>query len=121
MRIELTTSAWKADVLPLNYTRMLFWLAVDIPTTNLYCVSSPRSRSKLGRCSNFNHFSVFAIRGVENDNLPVFWLEQKDSNLQYTESKSAALPFGYAPVLAEKEGFEPPEDLRLQRFSRPPH
>jgi hypothetical protein len=23
MRIELTTSAWKAEVLPLNYTRML--------------------------------------------------------------------------------------------------
>lgn len=72
MRIELTTSAWKADVLPLNYTRMLFWLAVDIPTTNLYCVSSPRSRSKLGRCSNFNHFSVFAIRGVEIDIYPSF-------------------------------------------------
>ncbi len=24
MRIELTTSAWKAEVLPLNYTRNLF-------------------------------------------------------------------------------------------------
>ena len=24
MRIELTTSAWKAEVLPLNYTRILF-------------------------------------------------------------------------------------------------
>ncbi len=23
MRIELTTSAWKAEVLPLNYTRMI--------------------------------------------------------------------------------------------------
>ncbi len=24
MRIELTTSAWKAEVLPLNYTRVVF-------------------------------------------------------------------------------------------------
>ena len=24
MRIELTTSAWKAEVLPLNYTRVLY-------------------------------------------------------------------------------------------------
>ncbi len=24
MRIELTTSAWKAEVLPLNYTRIIF-------------------------------------------------------------------------------------------------
>ena len=26
MRIELTTSAWKAEVLPLNYTRILWWV-----------------------------------------------------------------------------------------------
>jgi hypothetical protein len=26
MRIELTTSAWKAEVLPLNYTRILYYL-----------------------------------------------------------------------------------------------
>ena len=25
MRIELTTSAWKAEVLPLNYTRVVFY------------------------------------------------------------------------------------------------
>ncbi len=25
MRIELTTSAWKAEVLPLNYTRICDW------------------------------------------------------------------------------------------------
>ncbi len=26
MRIELTTSAWKAEVLPLNYTRKVFFI-----------------------------------------------------------------------------------------------
>ncbi len=29
MRIELTTSAWKAEVLPLNYTRMIIKLFKD--------------------------------------------------------------------------------------------
>lgn len=95
MRIELTTSAWKADVLPLNYTRMLFWLAVDIPTSNLYCVSSPRSRSKLGRCSNFNHFSVFAIRGVEIDNLPFFFGWSRRIRTFSTQSQSL-LPYRLA-------------------------
>ena len=28
MRIELTTSAWKAEVLPLNYTRLFLKMAV---------------------------------------------------------------------------------------------
>ncbi len=34
MRIELTTSAWKAEVLPLNYTRMfiMFRLQLLLPT-----------------------------------------------------------------------------------------
>ncbi|WLE10245.1 hypothetical protein FPL20_GE00002 [Bacillus subtilis] len=27
MRIELTTSAWKAEVLPLNYTRVVSYMA----------------------------------------------------------------------------------------------
>jgi hypothetical protein len=30
MRIELTTSAWKAEVLPLNYTRMFKTLPYDL-------------------------------------------------------------------------------------------
>jgi hypothetical protein len=30
MRIELTTSAWKAEVLPLNYTRMFKLLPYDL-------------------------------------------------------------------------------------------
>ncbi len=38
MRIELTTSAWKAEVLPLNYTRIL------------YCPASPPWYSRSLRC-----------------------------------------------------------------------
>ena len=29
MRIELTTSAWKAEVLPLNYTRIVWWVRTE--------------------------------------------------------------------------------------------
>ena len=29
MRIELTTSAWKAEVLPLNYTRKKWWVGTE--------------------------------------------------------------------------------------------
>ncbi len=42
MRIELTTSAWKAEVLPLNYTRNIglktqkIWALVDFLPTNLF-------------------------------------------------------------------------------------
>ncbi len=52
MGIEPTTSAWKAEVLPLNYTRMQWWvgaesnrrhedfqssaLPTELPTHNLY-------------------------------------------------------------------------------------
>ena len=33
MRIELTTSAWKAEVLPLNYTRIMVGLdGIEPPT-----------------------------------------------------------------------------------------
>ena len=31
MRIELTTSAWKAEVLPLNYTRIILFLNCGAP------------------------------------------------------------------------------------------
>ncbi len=30
MRIELTTSAWKAEVLPLNYTRIKVFVSTDL-------------------------------------------------------------------------------------------
>jgi hypothetical protein len=33
MRIELTTSAWKAEVLPLNYTRIILAGVVGIEPT----------------------------------------------------------------------------------------
>ena len=31
MRIELTTSAWKAEVLPLNYTRIFYYILYGAP------------------------------------------------------------------------------------------
>ncbi len=45
------------------------------------------------------------------------------SQLSYspTESARARVLFRRIPNLAEREGFEPSERLRAQRFSRPPH
>ncbi len=56
MRIELTTSAWKAEVLPLNYTRIFHFMGrlMGIEPTNaratIWCV---------------NHFATTAM--VEGD------------------------------------------------------
>ena len=57
MRIELTTSAWKAEVLPLNYTRLKFMgrlMGIE-PTnagTTIRCV---------------NHFATIAIQITKNN------------------------------------------------------
>ena len=52
MRIELTTSAWKAEVLPLNYTRLLTIMGrlMGIEPTNVGTTI---------RC--VNHFATIAI------------------------------------------------------------
>ena len=80
MRIELTTKAWEAFVLPLNYARKTF-LLFDCSTTfakvkqNIESVrkaSKSFSKSNGGMCTSFcsctcknqiaAHFSVFALQ-----------------------------------------------------------
>ncbi len=47
---------------------------------------------------------------------------QQDSNLRPSAPKADTLTgLRYAPSIAEKEGFEPPVPVTVQRFSRPPH
>ena len=54
-RIELATTAWKAVVLPLNYTRMAVWTGLE-PATS--CVT--------GRHSNqLNYQTVMEVNGIE--------------------------------------------------------
>ncbi len=38
MRIELTTSAWKAEVLPLNYTRIKVFCQYRFDVSNITCI-----------------------------------------------------------------------------------
>ena len=95
-RIELSQSAWKAEVLPLNYTRILGRL-MGIEPTNVGATI---------RC--VNHFATIAMAGVagieptltvlETAVLPLnytpiyLWCRKQDLNPQPTDYKSVALP-----------------------------
>ena len=112
-RIGLPYSAWKADVLPLNYTRINNKSGDSEETRTL----DPLIKSQL-----LYHLSYRVISGNK-------WLGQLDSNQRMTESKSVALPLGYAPIcpkifckkMVETGGFEPPNpegaDLQSAAFS----
>ena len=70
-RIELSQSAWKAEVLPLNYTRLLLMgrlMGIE-----------PTSVGATIRC--VNHFATIAV-----------WCRKQDLNPQPTDYKSVALP-----------------------------
>ncbi len=85
-RIELSQSAWKAEVLPLNYTRILGRL-MGIEPTNVGATI---------RC--VNHFATIAI-----------WCRKQDLNPQPTDYKSVALPIElFRLFMVEDDGLEPP-------------
>ena len=73
-RIELSQSAWKAEVLPLNYTRILGRL-MGIEPTNVGATI---------RC--VNHFATIAMAGVTGIEPTLTVLE------------TAVLPLNYAPI-----------------------
>ena len=79
MRIELTYAAWKAAVLPLNYTR----IRGDSEGTRTL---DPLIKSQL------LYRLSYRVR-LKNKRLG-----QRDSNSRMRESKSLALPLGYAPI-----------------------
>jgi hypothetical protein len=75
MGIEPTLPAWKAGVLPLNYTRIEVY-----------------GGSGRNRTADTRIFSPLLYRLSYRANY--VWLGMKDSNLRMTESKSVALPLG---------------------------
>ena len=117
MRIELTYAAWKAAVLPLNYTRI----------TIRGVSEGNRTLDPLIKSQLLYHLSY-------RDSIR---LGQRGSNSRMRESKSLALPLGYAPIcpsfniithyavfckkMVETGGFEPPNpegaDLQSAAFS----
>ena len=83
-RIELSQSAWKAEVLPLNYTRILGRL-MGIEPTNVGATI---------RC--VNHFATIAMAGVAGIEPTLTVLE------------TAVLPLNYTPIyLVPEAGLEP--------------
>lgn len=74
--IEPALPAWKAGVLPLNYTDIF---APPVMAT--------------GRCRSFQTLEVFAARTPQRR-----WQRWPDSNRRISESKSDALPLGYISV-----------------------
>ena len=81
MRIELTYAAWKAAVLPLNYTRIE---SDGVSEGN-------RTLDPLIKSQLLYHLSYRDSGGYSR-------LGQRGSNSRMRESKSLALPLGYAPI-----------------------
>ena len=86
-RIELSQSAWKAEVLPLNYTRLLLMgrlMGIE-----------PTSVGATIRC--VNHFATIAMAGVAGIEPTLTVLE------------TAVLPLNYTPIklMVPKAGLEP--------------
>ena len=93
MRIELTLSAWKAEVLPLNYIRIRWSGRRD---------SNSRPSPWQGDALPLSHFRI-KIKLVEGDGF-------EPSKAQLTDLQSA--PFGHSGIprylLELMEGIEPP-------------
>ena len=80
MGIEPTTSAWKAEVLPLNYTRINMGRLVGIEPTDVGATI---------RC--VNHFAIAAILWLFNLATNKWWLGT-ESNRRHKDFQSFALP-----------------------------
>ena len=85
-RIELSQSAWKAEVLPLNYTRVLMGRLMGIEPTKVGATI---------RC--VNHFATIAMAGVAGIEPTLTVLE------------TAVLPLNYTPnlIMVPEAGLEP--------------
>ena len=128
--IEPALIAWKAIVLPLNYTRNNMVLKEGLEPSR-YCYHRILSPVRLP----FRHFSnMVSHRRLElrTPSLKVkcsttelvghIWLGRVDSNHRMSESKSDALPLGYNPTMVDRSGFEPLKpwvaDLQSAAFGR---
>ena len=119
MRIELTPSAWKAEVLPLNHIRT----SPDIQTILKLKKWSGRRDSNSrpspwqGDALPLSHFRIFGrgrwIRTIESSAngftvrplwplgkpSKLFWSWWRESNPQPADYKSAALPLSHTSIL----------------------
>ena len=80
MRIELTTSAWKAEVLPLNYTRLFLKMAV--PTGIEPAIS----------CVTGRHVNRYTTGPSKIMYKTVKWWRMTGSNRRPPACKAGALP-----------------------------
>ena len=64
MGIEPTFSAWEADVLPLNYTRIIFICLTGFPATVTGCKSTPLTTGQISSTFSFRSMKskLFAKR-----------------------------------------------------------
>ena len=128
MRIELTPSAWKAEVLPLNYIRIKLERKTRFELATLALAR---------RCSTPEPLPHKFIKLVEGDGfepskaqltdlqsapfghsgIPRYWSWWRESNPQPADYKSAALPLSHtSKLLIEKIGdLERARTVDLQR------
>ena len=120
MRIELTLSAWKAEVLPLNYIRKIWsgrrdsnsrpspWQGDALPLSHFRTLIY----KNIGRGwwirtteSSANGFTVRPLWPLGKPS--IFWSWWRESNPQPADYKSAALPLSHISALATGNGLEP--------------
>ena len=133
MRIELTLSAWKAEVLPLNYIRKIWsgrrdsnsrpspWQGDALPLSHFRIKmvegdgfepskaqltdlqSAPFGHSGIPRRCSRIGYYSTNMRNVQC----IFWSWRRESNPQPADYKSAALPLSHISALATGNGLEP--------------
>ena len=108
MRIELTPSAWKAEVLPLNYIRIKNWSGRRD--------SNSRPSPWQGDALPLSHFRLLLVEGggfeppkaqltdlqsapFGHSGIPRYWSWWRESNPQPADYKSAALPLSHTSIL----------------------
>ena len=121
MRIELTLSAWKAEVLPLNYIRIKLERKTRFELATLALArrcSTPEPLPHIGRGrwirtieSTANGFTVRPLWPLGNPSINKYWSWWRESNPQPADYKSAALPLSHTSEslkkLATWNGLEP--------------
>ena len=122
MRIELTPSAWKAEVLPLNYIRIKNWSGRRdsnsrpspwqgdaLPLSHFRIIGRGRWIRTIE--SSANGFTVRPLWPLGNPSINKYWSWWRESNPQPADYKSAALPLSHTSEslkkLATWNGLEP--------------
>ena len=128
MRIELTPSAWKAEVLPLNYIRIKNWSGRRdsnsrpspwqgdaLPLSHFRIIGRGRWIRTIE--SSANGFTVRPLWPLGNPSInDKYWSWWRESNPQPADYKSAALPLSHTSKSFKKVGdLERARTVDLQR------